>query len=77
LSPFLVTSSVWDVLKKKWKPIQGERHLVRVATLILTRYFDDPKISLESSKKGRNVCELKNLKISSSLQIGTQSNNEK
>jgi len=60
LSPFLVTSSVWDVFLKKWKPIQGERHLVWVATPILTRYFDDPKISLESSKKGRNVSELKN-----------------
>jgi hypothetical protein len=56
LSPFLVTSSVWDVLKKKWKPIQGERHLVWVATPILTRYFDDPKISLESSKK-RKKCK--------------------
>jgi hypothetical protein len=77
LSPFLVTSSVWDVFLKKWKPIQGERHLVWVATPILTRYFDDPKISLESTKKGRNVSELKNLKISSSLLIGTQNNNEK
>ncbi len=30
---------------------EGEWHLVWVATPILTRYFDDPKIILESSKK--------------------------